>query len=133
MRPELGLVEFQGSKKNNIILSGQVSNTFVPFKDTNPSTKPGERYKALAALSDPTGLYAFASPDGIHWRKMSDAPVITRGKFDSQNVAFWDGARRRYRAYYREMRGPNDEIRPRGPQLGPGPQRAGPGRHDLHL
>ena len=126
VRPELGLVEFQGSKKNNIILSGQVSNTFVPFKDTNPSAKPGERYKALAALSDPTGLYAFASPDGVHWRKMSDAPVITRGKFDSQNVAFWDGARRRYRAYYREMRGPNDEIRPQGPQLGLDPK--GPAR-----
>ena len=77
-------------------------------------------------MSDPTGLYAFASPDGIHWRKMSDAPVITRGKFDSQNVAFWDGARRRYRAYYREMRGPNDEIRPQGPQLGLDPK--GPAR-----
>ena len=126
VRPELGLVEFQGSKKNNIILSGQVSNTFVPFKDTNPSAKPGERYKALAALSDPRGLYAFASPDGVRWRKMSDAPVITRGKFDSQNVAFWDGARRRYRAYYREMRGPNDEIRPQGPQLGLDPK--GPAR-----
>lgn len=126
VRPELGLVEFQGSKKNNIILSGQVSNTFVPFKDTNPACRPGERYKALAAMSDPSGLYAFASPDGIRWRKMSDTPVITRGKFDSQNVAFWDAARQCYRAYYREMRGPNDEIRPKGSQLGLDPK--GPAR-----
>ena len=126
VRPELGLVEFRGSRRNNIILSGEVSNTFVPFKDTNPAAKAEERYKALAALSDPRGLYAFASPDGITWRKMSDAPVITRGKFDSQNVAFWDSARQGYRAYYREIRGPNDEIRPEGPQLGLDP--AGPAR-----
>ena len=129
VRPELGLVEFQGSKKNNIILSGEISNTFVPFKDTNPAARPEERYKALAALSDPRGLYAFASPDGIRWRKISDAPVITRGKFDSQNVAFWDSERRRYRAYHREMRGPNDEIRPQGPQLGLDPD--GPARDVL--
>ena len=126
VRPELGLVEFQGSKKNNIILSGEVANTFVPFKDTNPAAKPEERYKALAALSDPRGLYAFASPDGVRWRKMSEAPVITRGKFDSQNLAFWDSTRQTYRAYYREMRGPNDEIRPKGPQLGLDP--TGPAR-----
>ncbi len=118
VRPELGLVEFKGSKKNNILFSGQAANTFVPFKDTNPEAKPEERYKALAVLNNPTGLYAFASPDGVHWRKMSDAPVITRGKFDSQNVAFWDGVRQRYVAFYREIRGPNDEIRPKGPQLG---------------
>ena len=69
VRPELGMVEFQGSKKNNIILSGEVANTFVPFKDTNPAARPEERYKALAALSDPRGLYAFASPMGSAGRR----------------------------------------------------------------
>ena len=118
-RPELGLIEFNGSKRNNIILSGEVSNTFVPFKDANPDCGPEEQYKALAALSKPTrGLYAFASPDGVHWRRMGREPVITKGKFDSQNLAFWDSVRGRYVAYFREMRGPNDEIRPKGPQLG---------------
>jgi hypothetical protein len=32
---------------------------------------------------------------------MSDAPVITDGAFDSQNLAFWDGIRGEYRAYWR--------------------------------
>ena len=32
---------------------------------------------------------------------MSDAPVITDGAFDSQNLAFWDPVRREYRAYWR--------------------------------
>ena len=32
---------------------------------------------------------------------MSDAPVITDGAFDSQNLAFWDPLRGEYRAYWR--------------------------------
>ena len=33
-RPELGLVEFEGSKKNNIIWDGVGSHNFTPFLDT---------------------------------------------------------------------------------------------------
>ena len=118
-RPQLGLVEFNGSKKNNIIMPGEGGNSFVPFKDANPNCKPEEQYKALGHLGESAhGLYAYVSGDGINWRRMREEPVITKGKFDSQNVAFWDTARRRYVAFYREMRGPNDEIRPEGPQLG---------------
>ncbi len=123
-RPELGLIEFEGSKKNNIILSckggGAVNNEFVPFRDTNPDCKPDEQYKALALLTKPTnGLYAYASGDGIHWRQMRKEPVMTKGKFDSQNVSFWDSSKGHYVAYVRELRGPNDEIRPTGRELGP--------------
>ena len=126
-RPNLGLVEFQGSKHNNILLEGEMGNTFVPFLDANPKAEREQRYKALAAMSQPkNGLYAFASPDGIRWRRLGHQPVITKGKFDSQNLAFWDTEQGLYRAYYREMRGPNDEIRPTGPQLGLDPQ--GPAR-----
>ena len=129
-RPELGLIDFRGSKKNNIILTGDVSLTFVPFKDTNPDCKPTERYKALAVLDKPTrGLHAFASEDGIRWQPMSSKPLITKGKFDSQNLAFWDPVRRRYTAYFREMRGPNDEFGAKGPQLGLDP--LGPARDVL--
>ena len=46
-RPNLDLVIFNSSKKNNIILSGEISNTFVPFKDTNPNCNPEERYLSL--------------------------------------------------------------------------------------
>ena len=42
------------------------------------------------------GLYAFASADGLHWQKRAAAPAMTQGAFDSLNLAFWDGARRRY-------------------------------------
>jgi len=118
-RPELGLVEFQGSHKNNIILSAAGMIAFVPFKDSNPNCKPDEQYKAMVARSTPLkGLYGYVSGDGIHWRMLRTTPLITQGKFDSQNVAFWDAARGRYVTYFREMRGPNDEIGLKGPQLG---------------
>ena len=35
---------------------------------------------------------------------MADRPVITKGYFDSQNLAFWDPVRREYRGYHREFR-----------------------------
>src|SRR5262249_17459465 len=35
-RPELGLVEFNGSTANNIIYKGKDSASFAPFRDANP-------------------------------------------------------------------------------------------------
>ena len=46
-RPELGIVEFGGSKKNNIVWTGVGAHDFAPFKDTNPKCKADEKYKAI--------------------------------------------------------------------------------------
>ena len=102
VKPELGLFEFQGSKKNNIVWQGIGTHNFTPFKDKNPNCPLEARYKALGLGEG--GLYAFQSPDGIHWKLMRDKPVLTKGAFDSQNLAFWDEVRRCYVAYYREFR-----------------------------
>ncbi|MBN2291392.1 MAG: hypothetical protein JXM70_03140 [Pirellulales bacterium] len=110
-RPELGLVEFNGSKKNNIIWNGEESNTFAPFKDTNPDCPPDQLYKAFALLSKNRkvrGLHVLKSPDGIHWSRMTKKPVITKGYFDSYNQAFWDPLRGEYREYHREFRDGRD-------------------------
>ena len=104
-RPELGLVEFQGSKKNNIILEGLGTHNFAPFKDENPNCKPEAKYKALAGTQSEGGLYAFQSADGINWKLMQEKPVITKGAFDSQNLAFWDADQKTYRTYYRVFSG----------------------------
>ena len=105
VKPELGLVEFNGSKRNNMILDSGSSpfpvRNFVPFKDANPDAAPDARYKAWARGFDPLGLYPLKSPDGIHWSPMSEGPVITYGLFDSQNLAFWDPVRGEYRDYHR--------------------------------
>jgi len=105
-RPELGLHEFQGSKKNNIVWLGEFSHNFCPFKDSNPACPPEARYKAVAS-ADRQGarLFAFQSPDGLRWSQMNGGqPILTQGAFDSQNLAFWDGERGEYRAYFRDFR-----------------------------
>lgn len=100
-KPELGLHEFQGSKKNNIIWTGVGTHNFAPFLDTRPDCPPESRYKALGGLPSEGGLFAFHSADGIRWSLMQEKPVVTEGAFDSQNLAFWDAAAGRYRAYFR--------------------------------
>ncbi|TXT39284.1 MAG: hypothetical protein FD138_108, partial [Planctomycetota bacterium] len=100
-KPELGLHEFQGSKKNNIIWTGVGTHNFAPFLDTRPGCPPESRYKALGGLAEQGGLFAFHSADGIRWSLMRDQPVVTEGAFDSQNLAFWDATAGKYRAYFR--------------------------------
>ncbi len=56
-KPDLGIVSFRGSKKNNIIWDGRGAHAFSAFKDTNPDCKPQERYKAFAfSKRGPQGL-----------------------------------------------------------------------------
>lgn len=102
VKPELGLFEFNGSKKNNIVWQGIGTHNFTPFKDKTPNCPPEARYKALGLGEG--GLYAFQSPDGIHWRLMKNEPVLMKGAFDSQNLAFWDEVKKCYVAYYRAFR-----------------------------
>jgi hypothetical protein len=101
-RPELGLNEHQGSKKNNIVLAGVYSHNFAPFKDTNPNCKNQSQYKALGGVGRRC-LHAFGSPDGIRWQLIQDEPVITKGRFDSQNLAFWDTTQSRYLEFHRHL------------------------------
>ncbi len=100
-KPELGLVEYNGSKDNNIIWDGVGVHNFAPFLDTNPDCPPDTRFKALAGTAEEGGLFAFKSADGIQWSLMQKDPVVTKGAFDSQNLAFWDPTAKVYRAYFR--------------------------------
>ena len=107
-KPELGLIEFQGSKKNNIVWNQVGSHNFAPFKDTNPNCDPEARYKALGGVKPEGGLFVFQSADGIRWKKMREEPVVTKGYFDSLNLAFWDTERGEYREYHRDFRDGRD-------------------------
>lgn len=111
-KPSLGIVEINGSTANNVILQGSVSHNFTVFLDTRPGVAAENRFKALGGVKKPGkgtnleregGLFAFVSADGVHWRKMSERPVITTGAFDSQNLAFWDSARNCYVCYSRTI------------------------------
>ena len=107
-KPELGLFEFEGSKQNNIVWDGVGTHNFTPFKDPDPDCPPEARYKALGGGRG--GLCAFQSPDAIHWSLMSEQAVITKGAFDSQNLAFYDTVRGEYRDYHRQGRAGKRDI-----------------------
>lgn len=103
-RPEFGLYEFNGSTANNIVYKGAgISHNFTPFKDTNPACPPDAKYKGVSA--DATrGMLTHHSPDGIHWEQTSETPILTKGKFDSQNLVFYDNVRRAYVAFFRDFK-----------------------------
>jgi len=114
-RPDLGVIEYRGSKQNNVVLDasmvaqvgGSPTHTSV-FKDANPACPEQERYKMVMTGSKPRGLYLLTSPDGVHFSLKSVEPFMTVGAFDSQNLAFWDPVRAEYRLYHR---GFNEGVR----------------------
>ncbi len=79
-RPSLGIVEFQGSKENNIVTEDPLIRGGTIFLD--PLAGPEERYKLVANTDlrqfDPAAknvspvLGGAVSPDGIHWRKLPE-------------------------------------------------------------
>ena len=105
-KPRLNLFAVKGSKSNNVILAdaAPVNHNFSPFLDTRPGVPEDQRYKALGG-TEKSGLIAYLSADGIHWRKLQDEPVFTKGKFDSQNVAFWSDNEQCYLCYFRTWTG----------------------------
>lgn len=104
-RPAIDEHRIAGIRQNNIVFTGAGSHNLAPFIDTHPAALASRRYKALARMDGGDdgrhGLGAFASPDGIQWSLIQDEPVITRGAFDSQNVAFWSEHEGCYVCYYR--------------------------------
>jgi len=116
-KPNLGIIEYRGSRQNNIILDGIGTQNFMPMVDENPDCSGEARYKALAGIKREGGLFAFKSADGVHWSRMSEEPVITKGAFDSGNLAFWDQSSQQYRAYWRTFSAgvtEKDDWRPAG-------------------
>jgi hypothetical protein len=106
-RPSLGLYEYNGSRDNNIVWTGDASHNLTPFEDLNPAALPEERFKAIGTVQwqGRPALAALVSPDGYHWRRWREEPIITDGAFDSHNIAFWDAHRGCYVAFYRDFRG----------------------------
>ena len=111
-RPQLGIVEFNGSRENNLILDaamvaeikGSPAHTAV-FKDGNPDCPKDEVYKLVIVGRKPHGLFLMVSGDGIHFRLKSRQPFATEGAFDSQNLMFWDPVAKSYREYHRSFAG----------------------------
>jgi hypothetical protein len=118
-RPNLGLIDYQGSRENSII-SLDLNHGSI-FKD--PSAEPERRYKCIlgAGKYDYVAVYGggarfrydeippetwhygsvggLYSPDGIHWTPCDK--LIMPWYTDTRNVAFWDDRIQKYVAYVR--------------------------------
>jgi len=90
--PELGLVEYQGSTRNNILMI-RTPMTGEAFVDRNPNVSSKEKYKLTAWVSN-RGIYLYLSPDGVHWRRNESCmlPLASGGSAET----YWDDQRERY-------------------------------------
>jgi hypothetical protein len=93
-KPELGLVEHGGSKRNNLV--GVPSLDGAVFRD--PKAAPGEEY-VYVSHSTLEGTFRYTSPDGLRWKR--DAEPLLPFRADTQNITFWDERVGRYVIYLR--------------------------------
>jgi len=83
-KPELGLVDYKGSKKNNIVLTNGGGGVSLDRHETDP----GKRFKMFYITATHGGPMKMRfSPDGIHWSKENVSSQKPRG--DTHNNAFW--------------------------------------------
>lgn len=116
-KPELGLVDYHGSKKNNIVFDGAMSEGTGYGGGTvfiDPTAPSSERYKMIfsgSVLASCTKTLIAAvveqaySADGIHW-KMKIPESKSRVSWmiygsDTQTVVFWDPGQRKYIGFFR--------------------------------
>lgn len=116
-KPALGIVDYEGSKKNNIVLRGRSCPNFTPFLDTRPGVAADQKYKAVGGnpRGDRPRPELFVSGDAIHWRKVGE--VSTPGAYDSQNVMFWDAIGEQYVFYFRVYEGRRHIARATSPDF----------------
>lgn len=113
VRPELGIVEFEGSTKNNILISREMfaEHGFVMFDnmsvtyDENPECPADEKYKMVGLWCGHASLALLTSADGLHFDKCR--LLTDDGEFDSQNRLFWSAEHKKYFAYFRGEHDPD--------------------------
>ncbi|MBN2851989.1 MAG: hypothetical protein JXQ23_04560 [Clostridia bacterium] len=106
-RPDFSLVEFEGSRHNNIIYKDdEITHNFTPFIDVDGSVKAVGGHKKIDI--NKASLYGLQSDDGVHFKKIQEEPVLTDGMFDSQNVVLYDESLHKYRCYSRYFH--NDHL-----------------------
>ena len=114
VKPELGLVEYDGSKKNNILFRRTRENHNPQVIHTPWESDPQRRYKMMYfeyGRTPPnytvTGYRGACSPDGIHWTDVSSEPVLLDDPGDVGNFV-WDPLKKRYIGWpkkFTEVRG----------------------------
>ncbi|MCP4643691.1 MAG: hypothetical protein GY851_24810 [bacterium] len=113
-KPELGLVDYKGSKANNILFRRTHENHSPQVMHTPWDADSDSQYKLLYfeyGRTPPdftvTGYYGMTSPDGIHWTDVSKKPVFLDSPGDVGNFV-WDPLKKRYVGWpkkFSEVRG----------------------------
>lgn len=88
-KPELGIIEFNGKKNNNIVIEFEHGVSVI--KDLHESD-PQKRYKAIHPMSENSAVWF--SADGIHWGEKIDIGPFDDG--DTNNCVWWDPVLQRY-------------------------------------
>ncbi|MBN1492164.1 MAG: hypothetical protein JXA69_19790 [Phycisphaerae bacterium] len=116
-KPELGLIEYQGDKANNIVIGHGAAGLrigqdgMMVFLD--PTAPAEQRFRMVARFGAPVeegqAIHIFSSPDGIHWTLTHPSVVTARPQerghhLDCQNVIFWDERIGKYVVYVRKNR-----------------------------
>ena len=89
VKPSLGLVEFEGSRDNNLLMM-YAHGTSVLLDDQEPD--PAKRYKLMTRVDYPgtRGFMAVSfSPDGLHWQELIPWPK-NNPQADSHNFVIRD-------------------------------------------
>lgn len=110
-KPSLGLVDYEGSSENNILLDNASGITALSvFEDTAPAAK--EHFKAVGTRSDGS-LSAFSSLDGLIWTEngsLGKKMVTATGGPVSLCSAYYDAAQQRYLCYFIRQEKSRQEI-----------------------
>jgi len=102
-RPDLGLVEFNGSRKNNIIpFTGSICSPSI-----NPLGPPEEKFMAVSEYDGK--LYVSVSPDGLCWTRKPN-PVLPFSA-DTSNQIIYDPLLNKYVAFLRGFPGRRTVVR----------------------
>ena len=113
-KPALGIVEFDGSKKNNIVY--RTPHGTGVLKDLR-ETDPARRYKMFTRDGNSIELAVAFSADGIHWSKLHICPEIHPKHVDGTHYnALWVAELGKYVGFTR-LRGvgvPEELVEPDG-------------------
>jgi carbohydrate binding protein with CBM4/9 domain len=83
-KPDLGIVEYQGSTANNIVIPATADAACYGVVLDPGDSDQSRRFKMLVYQTG--GYCAFFSPDAVHWTAYSGNPVI--GGADVANVSY---------------------------------------------
>ncbi len=100
-KPNLGLIEFNGSRDTNLVFRGALGHgqhggtVFI-----DPTAPAEERYKYIYLGGE--AVCGAVSPDGLRWRPVAeDSDVLVKWGSDTQSTCFWDPDRHAYVAFLR--------------------------------